>query len=104
MEARRKAQARGIAADEAVGDRVECARPRQPHRGRDFADDAARAPSHLERRAAREGEEQDALRVAAARDEVRDAMRQRIGLAGAGTREDQQRAIAMARRRALRRV
>src|SRR3954468_21089256 len=62
------------------------------------------APRHLERRAAREREEQDALRVGAARNEVRDAMRERIGLARPGAGEDQERPLAMARRRALRRV
>ena len=78
--------------------------PRQAHGRRDFADDAARAPGHLERRAARKREKEEALRIGAVRDEMRDAMRQRIGLARAGAGEDQERPLAMAGGRALRGV
>ena len=93
-----------MAADQAIGDRVEGARPGKPNLSGDFADDALRAPRHLERRAAREGEQQDALRVRALENQMRHAVRERVGLAGAGTRENQQRPGAMARRRALRGV
>src|SRR3954470_15988281 len=72
--------------------------------GADLADDAARTPRHLERRTAREGQEQDALRIRALGDEMRDAVRERIGLAGAGAGDDEERRRAMTRRRALRGV
>jgi hypothetical protein len=42
--------------------------------------DAARAPRHLERGAAREGEQEDSFRRSALQDEVRDPVRQRVGL------------------------
>ena len=48
--------------------------------------------AHLGRRAAREGDGEAVLRRhAAVRHQVRDAVRQRAGLAGAGPGEDQQR-------------
>ncbi len=100
-EARVEPDARGVPADQAVRDRVEGARPGQPHVLRHFADDALRPPRHFERRASREGEEQDALRRGALENEVRDAVRERVGLAGARAGEDQQRPVAEARRFAL---
>ena len=55
------------------------------------ADDALRAARHLERRAAREGQQQDALGLGALQNQMRDPVRQRVGLAGAGARDDEQR-------------
>ena len=52
---------------------------------------------HLGGRAAREREQQDAPRVGAALDEVRDAVHERGGLAGAGSGDDEQRAVAVLR-------
>ena len=83
---------------------MEGARPGKPNLSGDFAHDALRAPRHLDRRAAREGEQQDALRVRALENEMRHAVRERVGLAGAGAGENQERPGAMARRRALRAV
>ena len=54
----------------------------------------ADAPLHLRRRAPREREQQDALRIGAVQRQMRDAMRQRVGLAGAGAGDDQQRPLA----------
>ena len=68
------------------------------------ADDAARAARHLERGAAREGEQQEPLRRAALQHEVRDAVRQGVGLAGAGPGDDEERRGAGARGLALPRV
>ena len=52
-----------VLADQPVGDRMEGARPGQPHIACfTSADDALRAARHLQRRAAGEGEEQDPLR------------------------------------------
>ena len=53
--------------------------------------DALDTALHLGRRAAREGQQQDAPRIDAADDEMRDPMRQGVGLAGAGAGDDQQR-------------
>ena len=52
-------------------------------------------PVQLRRRAAREGRQHDALRVGARQDEVGDAMREHIGLAGAGAGDDEQRLRAV---------
>jgi hypothetical protein len=93
-----------VAADQAVGNGMKRPGPRQSHGCRQFTDDAARAARHLQHCAAGKRQQQYALRVRAVKDQVRHAMRERIGLAGAGTREDQQRAIAVTGRRALRRV
>jgi len=103
-EVRREPELRAIAADQAVGDRMKGARPRQANRCRELTDDAARAPRHLDRGAAREREQQEALRIRALQDEMCHAMRERVGLSRARAREDQQRARSMARRRALRGV
>ena len=68
----------------------------------------SRAPLHLGGGAAREGEQQDAVRVGAAHHQMRDAVRERVGLARAGARDDQQRARVAVRavldRRALIRI
>ncbi len=53
------------------------------------------APQHLGGGAAREREQQDAPRVGAAGDEVRDAVHQRGRLAGARAGDDEQRAVAV---------
>jgi hypothetical protein len=66
--------------------------------------DARGAPRHLQRRAAGEGEEQDPLRLHAFEHEVRDAVREGAGLAGAGAGDDEQRARGRLRGRALLRV
>jgi hypothetical protein len=63
----------------------------------DVADDFLRATGQFERRPAREGQEQHALGPHALQHEMRDAVRQGVGLAGAGARDDQQRRIAMGR-------
>ena len=57
------------------------------HLGRDALDTAL----HLRRGAAREGEQHHAARVDARDDEMRHAVRQRVGFAGAGACNDQQR-------------
>jgi hypothetical protein len=53
--------------------------------------DALGAPRHLGGGAPREGQEHDPPRIDAVEDEMRDAMRQRVGLAGAGAGQDQER-------------
>ena len=58
----------------------------------DLAGDALDAALHLRRGASGEGHQQDAARVGAREDQVGDAVRQRVGLAGAGAGDDQQRA------------
>ena len=55
-----------------------------------LADDALRPARHLERRAAGECQQQDARRIHALDHELRDAMRQCVGLAGTGAGDDQQ--------------
>ena len=60
---------------------------RAQHLGRDALDTAL----HLRRGAAREGEQHHAARVDARHDEMRHAVRQRVGFAGAGACNDQQR-------------
>ena len=77
--------------------RVEGAGPRQRrvrHARPAFAeagDDAFHAPRHLRRRAARERQQQDRARVDAASHQAGDAVRERVGLAGARAGDDQQR-------------
>jgi hypothetical protein len=56
--------------------------------------DAARAPDHLGRGTPRERQQQDASRIRAGDDELRDPVCERRGLAGAGTCDHQQRHIA----------
>ena len=57
-----------------------------------LARDLVRAAAHLGGGAAREGQHQDARRVDAVDHQVRDPVRERIGLAGARAGDDQQRA------------
>ncbi len=54
-----------------------------------FRDDALRAACHFERRPARECQQQDSRRIDAFDHELRDAMRQCAGLAGARARDDE---------------
>ena len=103
-EARRQAEAGAIAADEAIGNRVEGARPRQSNLCRELADDALRAARHFDRGAAGESQKQYALRIRAFEDQVGDAMRERVRLSGARSRENQERPRAVARGFALRAV
>ena len=53
--------------------------------------DALDPARHLGRGAAREGQQQHAARVGAVDDEMRDPVRQRVGLARAGAGDDQER-------------
>jgi hypothetical protein len=109
----------GPVAQQACADSVEGARPaqlglRQPGpAGGPLRQDAPHAPPHLVGRAAREGEQQNARRVGAVGDQMRHAVRQRVGLARAGAGDHQQgrRRVrtrtpvhAMHHRRALRRI
>ena len=55
-----------------------------------LARDALDPPRHLGGGAAREGHQQDAARIGAVDDQMRDAVRQRVGLAGAGAGDHQQ--------------
>ena len=54
-------------------------------------DDALDSALHLGRRAAREGQQQDAAGVGAVHDQVGDPVGERIGLARAGAGDDEQR-------------
>ena len=56
---------------------------------------------HLGRRAARERHQQDAARIGAVDDQMRDAMGERVGLAGSGAGDDQQRRNGPVARRAM---
>ena len=80
-----------VLADQPVGDRVECPGPRQPYFLLHFGHDAARAARHLERGAARKGEQEEPLRRAALEHEMRNAVRQGVGLAGTGPGDDEER-------------
>ena len=62
-------------------------------------EDALGAPLHLGGGAAREGQQQDAVRIGAVHHQMRDPMRQRVGLARARARDDQQRPRVGVRRR-----
>ena len=56
-----------------------------------FVEDAADAALHLERGAAREGQQEEARRIGAGQDQAGDARRERQRLARAGAGDDQQR-------------
>src|SRR6266850_4815578 len=90
-----------MAADQAVGDRMEGARPWQAHFLLNLADDALRAPRHLDRGAPREGQQQDALGLCSPKNEMRDPVGERVGLAGARAGDDEQRLRARLRGFAL---
>ncbi len=87
----------GIFPQDAGADRMECARPGEApghHPGaipQGLRRDALDPAGHLGGRPAREGEEQDAARVGALHHQVGDAVSERVGLAGAGACDDQQR-------------
>ena len=108
-----------VLAQQARADGMESARPaqlglRQPGSpDGHLRQDAAHAAPHLVRRAAREGEQQDARRVGTVGDQVRHAVGERVGLARAGAGDHQQGRCrvrtrtpvhAMHHRRALRRI
>ena len=99
-----EADPRRDAAQQARADAVEGAAPRQPRRllqrgeAQRFMKDAADAPLHLERGAARERQQEKARRVGARQDEAGDARGQRQCLAGSGAGDDEERAD---RRRAV---
>ena len=87
----------GVVAQEPGADRMERAGPCQAFRqdrrvgAHDFRGDALDAPGHFRRRSARKGHQQDTARVGAIDNQMRDAMRQRVGLAGSSPGDDQQR-------------
>ena len=103
-----------MVAQQARADGVEGARPVEAagqHGGllaHHLAGDALDTPCHLGGGAARKGHEQDTARIGAGDDQMGDAVGERVGLAGAGAGNDQQRAgngaAAMLHRGALRRV
>ena len=90
-----------MAANQPVRHRMERARPGKPDFLLDFTDDALRAPRHLERRAAGEGEEEDPFRRNPFENQMSNPVRERIGLAGARPRDDEQRLASGLRRLAL---
>ena len=76
--------------------------------GRRRTDDPLRPPRHLQRRAAREGQEENSFCIDSIQNQMGDAMRERIGLARPRAGDDQQRrglertaSGALARRRRL---
>ncbi len=103
-ELRIELQMRRVVAQQAIADRVERAGPLQAlrddlalaaeHVAQGLAHDVHGTAAHLERCAAREGQQQDALRIDAVEREVRHAMRERRRLAGSRAGDDEQRAGA----------
>ena len=92
----------GVQPQNAAPHRVEGARPQQP-RGdtsisrlaallQHFRHDLLGAPDHSLRRPPRERQHQNARRIHAVQHQVRGTVCERIGLSGAGARQDQQRA------------
>jgi hypothetical protein len=106
-EAFRQADACSFFAQQARAHAVEGAAPRQRRRRRAggkaqrFVQQPPRPPRHFSRCAAREGQQQQALRVCPLRHQPGHARRQRQRLAGAGTGHDEQRAAGMFGRGAL---
>ena len=96
-ERRIEADARRVFAQQARADAVEGARPgelrpREPRAARrDLAHDALGAPRHLIRRAARERQQEDRAGVGALGDEVRDPVREDVGLARSRASDHQER-------------
>ncbi len=94
-----EADLQGVFTQQPGPDGVEGAGPGQrpgergglPVRAHDACRDALDPARHLGGGAPREGEQQDAAGIDAVDDEMRDPMRQGVGLAGAGARDDQQR-------------
>ncbi len=100
-EVRLEPDLRGVFAQEPRADGVEGAGPAQGfrHRPRLCAEhggaDTLDAAAHLGRGPARKRQQHHAARVGAVRDQMRDAVRQRVGLAGAGAGDDQKRRKAV---------
>ena len=91
-EVRLEADELGVAAEDAHGERVEGAEP--GHALDDAADEVADAGLHLAGGLVGEGDGEDLVRAGAAGvEEVGDAGGQRLGLAGAGAGEDEDRAV-----------
>ena len=92
----------GIFAQQPRADAVEGPGPGQRRaRGgraeaRHRSDDPLDTPRHFRRRPAREGHQQDATRVGAVDDQIGDAMRKGVGLAGARAGDDEQRRALLA--------
>ena len=92
-----KADLVGVFAQETRADGVKCARPgqRTSHDAGILAHDLRRNPldpaDHLSRRPAGKRQEENAAWIGALDNQVRHAMRQRVGLARAGARNDQER-------------
>ncbi len=92
----------GVVAQETGADPMEGAGPaesldhdaRIPGHG--LAEDSLGATGHLRRRAARKCEKQNPPRVGAAHDQMRDAMRQRVGLPRPGAGDDEEGATSRA--------
>ena len=94
-------QMTGVVAQQPVRHRVERARPGEPLRDalthaaerlvQRLLDDVARAAAHLERGPARECQKQYPRRIDPMHHEVRDAVCERVGLARARARDDEQR-------------
>jgi hypothetical protein len=100
-EGRVEADARCVVAQQARADAVEGARPGELGAGKvrpadgDLAHDALGAPRHFLRCAARKGQQQDRPGMGARGDQVRDAVRQHVGLARTGAGDHQQRPAAV---------
>ena len=102
-EVRLQADELGVAAEDAHGERVEGAEPGHPLD--DAADEVADAGLHLAGGLVGEGDGEDLVGAGAAGvEEVRDAGGQRLGLAGAGAGEHEDRAVERLHRGALGRV
>src|SRR5690606_33022871 len=95
-EGRVEADITGVLAQQPGADGVEGARPRQcaSHDATMGAEylrgDALHPALHLGCGAAREGEQQDAPWIGATDDEMRNPVRQGVGFAGTGARDDQE--------------
>jgi hypothetical protein len=79
-------------AQEAVGDRVKRAGPAKTDVLLEVADDPLSTARHLDRRAPAEGQEENSIRIDACTEKVGDSVRERVRLAGAGARDDKERA------------
>ncbi len=97
-----QAQVFGGQAQNAAAHGVESPRPQQP-RGdapvsrlaallHGLRHDLLRAPNHVLRRPPRERQHENTRRIDAVQDQVRSAVRERVGLSGAGACQDEQRA------------
>ncbi len=89
----------GVIAQQPRADAMKRAGPGEPLRDRALAAervdrDARHAPRHFEGRAAQERQQQNAMRIRALHQQMRDAMRERVGLARSRARDHEQRATA----------